>query len=259
MLNSAKTISHVALVSLSTAFSVTVLAASPAAAHEAPTGWKYPWACCSNKDCQAALGQRHQRAQRRLRRQPDGRGRRLCRQARQGLAGRRIPLVRASGRHRRRPHHLPVRAAQGLLGATLPDCFSELRPSQRFFANDAATAPAMAPARLATNITNRLSPVVSSRADRTDHHAGQHPIVGVWKPAPTCHFRPALPERASIAEPAERRNWDDCRALQAAAANRTIRRLVGWRASACVFASRSDRRPPVRSRCRLNRLFAAGR
>ena len=51
MLNSAKTISHVALVSLSTAFSVTVLSASPAAAHEAPTGWKYPWACCSNKDC----------------------------------------------------------------------------------------------------------------------------------------------------------------------------------------------------------------
>jgi hypothetical protein len=23
-----------------------------AAAHEAPTGWNYPWACCSNQDCQ---------------------------------------------------------------------------------------------------------------------------------------------------------------------------------------------------------------
>ena len=23
----------------------------PASAHEAPTGWKYPWACCSNMDC----------------------------------------------------------------------------------------------------------------------------------------------------------------------------------------------------------------
>lgn len=25
----------------------------PASAHEAPTGWKYPWACCSNMDCQS--------------------------------------------------------------------------------------------------------------------------------------------------------------------------------------------------------------
>ena len=25
--------------------------ASPVRAHEAPTGWKYPWACCSNMDC----------------------------------------------------------------------------------------------------------------------------------------------------------------------------------------------------------------
>jgi hypothetical protein len=24
----------------------------PARAHDAPTGWKYPWACCSNMDCQ---------------------------------------------------------------------------------------------------------------------------------------------------------------------------------------------------------------
>jgi hypothetical protein len=25
---------------------------SPAHAHDAPAGWKYPWACCSNMDCQ---------------------------------------------------------------------------------------------------------------------------------------------------------------------------------------------------------------
>ena len=52
MLNSAKTISHVEFVSLATVFSVAVLAISPAAAHEAPVGWKYPWACCANHDCQ---------------------------------------------------------------------------------------------------------------------------------------------------------------------------------------------------------------
>jgi hypothetical protein len=27
-------------------------AASSADAHQAPTGWTYPWACCSNMDCQ---------------------------------------------------------------------------------------------------------------------------------------------------------------------------------------------------------------
>jgi hypothetical protein len=41
--------------------SVTVLGCSalllaycsaPSDAHDAPTGWKYPWACCSNMDCQ---------------------------------------------------------------------------------------------------------------------------------------------------------------------------------------------------------------
>jgi hypothetical protein len=29
----------------------TVLLAGRAGAHEAPTGWKYPASCCSNKDC----------------------------------------------------------------------------------------------------------------------------------------------------------------------------------------------------------------
>ncbi len=24
----------------------------PAGAHEAPLGWKYPWSCCSNQDCE---------------------------------------------------------------------------------------------------------------------------------------------------------------------------------------------------------------
>lgn len=27
------------------------LLAAPAVAHEAPSGWKYPLLCCSNKDC----------------------------------------------------------------------------------------------------------------------------------------------------------------------------------------------------------------
>ena len=25
---------------------------SQVSAHDAPTGWKYPWICCSNMDCQ---------------------------------------------------------------------------------------------------------------------------------------------------------------------------------------------------------------
>ena len=41
---------HVA--TLAAAFSVSLLAVIPARAHEAPTGWTYPWACCSNMDCQ---------------------------------------------------------------------------------------------------------------------------------------------------------------------------------------------------------------
>jgi hypothetical protein len=28
-----------------------ILSAYPASAHEAPTGWTYPWACCSSLDC----------------------------------------------------------------------------------------------------------------------------------------------------------------------------------------------------------------
>ena len=28
-----------------------VLSTATAAAHEAPTGWAYPFACCSNQDC----------------------------------------------------------------------------------------------------------------------------------------------------------------------------------------------------------------
>ena len=27
------------------------IVSSPASAHEAPTGWNYPLACCSNRDC----------------------------------------------------------------------------------------------------------------------------------------------------------------------------------------------------------------
>ena len=30
---------------------VSALTVSPARAHQAPTGWTYPWACCSNLDC----------------------------------------------------------------------------------------------------------------------------------------------------------------------------------------------------------------
>lgn len=32
------------------------LGAHPASAHQAPVGWSYPWACCSNQDCQQATG-----------------------------------------------------------------------------------------------------------------------------------------------------------------------------------------------------------
>lgn len=31
---------------------ISPLTVSPAGAHQAPTGWTYPWACCSNLDCQ---------------------------------------------------------------------------------------------------------------------------------------------------------------------------------------------------------------
>ena len=33
-------------------FFASTLAVFPVDAHEAPTGWKYPWSCCSNMDCQ---------------------------------------------------------------------------------------------------------------------------------------------------------------------------------------------------------------
>lgn len=29
-----------------------LLLAGPAFAHDAPTGWTYPWSCCSSMDCQ---------------------------------------------------------------------------------------------------------------------------------------------------------------------------------------------------------------
>jgi len=48
MINSAS--SQVA--TLAAALSLSMLAAVPARAHEAPTGWTYPWACCSSIDCQ---------------------------------------------------------------------------------------------------------------------------------------------------------------------------------------------------------------
>jgi hypothetical protein len=28
----------------------------PAAAHDSPLGWKYPWSCCSNQDCKQMSG-----------------------------------------------------------------------------------------------------------------------------------------------------------------------------------------------------------
>jgi hypothetical protein len=49
MLNSKR--SRIALVPFVAALSVPVLA-FPAAAHQAPKGWNYPWACCANQDCQ---------------------------------------------------------------------------------------------------------------------------------------------------------------------------------------------------------------
>jgi hypothetical protein len=32
----------------------TILAVKMVPAHEAPSGWEYPWYCCSNKDCHPA-------------------------------------------------------------------------------------------------------------------------------------------------------------------------------------------------------------
>jgi len=51
MLNSEKKILPIASITLAATLSTTIFAA-PAHAHDAPAGWKYPWACCSNMDCQ---------------------------------------------------------------------------------------------------------------------------------------------------------------------------------------------------------------
>jgi hypothetical protein len=50
MLNSEK-ISGLASLILSANLALPLLAASPARAHDAPTGWTYPWSCCSSMDC----------------------------------------------------------------------------------------------------------------------------------------------------------------------------------------------------------------
>jgi hypothetical protein len=57
MLNSEKSPSRFAFVTLIAAFSASVLVAFPAAAHDAlptaakPLGWAYPTSCCSGIDC----------------------------------------------------------------------------------------------------------------------------------------------------------------------------------------------------------------
>ena len=50
MLNS-ENISGFAFVILATNLALPLLAALPARAHDAPTGWTYPWSCCSSMDC----------------------------------------------------------------------------------------------------------------------------------------------------------------------------------------------------------------
>jgi hypothetical protein len=50
MFNSEK-ISHSAFPVFAAALVLPALAASPARAHDAPTGWTYPWSCCSSMDC----------------------------------------------------------------------------------------------------------------------------------------------------------------------------------------------------------------
>lgn len=41
----------VAVLFLFTAWLFGMLASIPAQAHHAPSGWQYPWSCCSNQDC----------------------------------------------------------------------------------------------------------------------------------------------------------------------------------------------------------------
>jgi hypothetical protein len=36
---------------LAAAISISLVATLPVRAHQAPTGWNYPWACCSSMDC----------------------------------------------------------------------------------------------------------------------------------------------------------------------------------------------------------------
>lgn len=38
-------------VAFALAVALTVTAASTARSHDAPSGWKYPWSCCSGHDC----------------------------------------------------------------------------------------------------------------------------------------------------------------------------------------------------------------
>lgn len=50
MLYSARTLPR--WTTLAVALSCQLVAVFPTTAHEAPKGWSYPWACCSNQDCQ---------------------------------------------------------------------------------------------------------------------------------------------------------------------------------------------------------------
>lgn len=46
-----------ALAALAASFPASALISPSAGAHEAPTGWKYPWSCCSNLDCKEVEAQ----------------------------------------------------------------------------------------------------------------------------------------------------------------------------------------------------------
>ena len=117
MFNSEK-ISRFAFVAFAATLALPVLAAFPARAHDAPTGWTYPWSCCSSMDCKEvadkAISERPEGyvvnstgevvayADKRVKDSPDGDYHWCAHQA--GLdAGQ---------------HDLPVRAAQGFLAAS---------------------------------------------------------------------------------------------------------------------------------------------
>ena len=70
---------------------------SQVSAHDAATGWKYPWACCSNMDCQQVQSSAVIEKPQGYVIQSTGESGRLPRQAHKGLARRRIPLVRTPG------------------------------------------------------------------------------------------------------------------------------------------------------------------